>query len=190
MPSLPLPPGVPASQVGRAAHDIGLAGLLGGQLFGRMALHPAVTRISDPRERGEVVNAAWRRYGAVNGLGLLAVTGGWVGARAAEAADRNLSRREERLAKARDVLLALVFAGGVGNAVQGVRFARQGATPMLDGDTPAPDAAPQAKRIKRTLNGLSLLSIGSEVALVAVNAAFSQENFRRPPLRRRLLGVR
>jgi hypothetical protein len=186
MPSLSLPPSVPVSQVGRAAHDVGLAGMLGGQLFGRMALHPAVTRISDPRERGEVVNAAWRRYGAVNGLGLLAVTSGWIGARAAEAADRNLSPREQRLARARDALLAVVFAGGVGNAVQGMRFAKQGATPMLDGDTPAPNASPQAKRIKRTLNGLSLLSIGSELALVAVNAAFSQETFRRPPLRRRL----
>ena len=81
--ALSLPPSVPVSQVGRAAHDVGLAGMLGGQLFGRMALHPAVTRISDPRERGEVVNAAWRRYGAVNGIGLLAVTSGWIGARAA-----------------------------------------------------------------------------------------------------------
>ena len=57
-----------------------------GQLFGRMALHPAVTAISEPRERGEVVNAAWRRYGAVNGAGLAAVTAGWIGARAGEGA--------------------------------------------------------------------------------------------------------
>lgn len=45
------------SSVGRALSDLGLAGLLGGQLFGRLALHPAVTAISQPRERGEVVNA-------------------------------------------------------------------------------------------------------------------------------------
>ena len=62
-------PSVPLSQVGRAAHDLGLAGMLGGTLFGRLALHPAVAEISDPRERGKVVNAAWRRYGAVNGAG-------------------------------------------------------------------------------------------------------------------------
>src|SRR4051794_41612060 len=36
MASIPAPP-VPLSQVGRAAHDIGLAGLLGGNLFGRLA---------------------------------------------------------------------------------------------------------------------------------------------------------
>ena len=56
------------SQFGRAAHDFGLAGLLGGNLFGRLALHPAVAEISDPAERGKVVNAAWRRYGTVNSI--------------------------------------------------------------------------------------------------------------------------
>ena len=186
MPSLTLPPSVPASQIGRAAHDVGLAGMLGGQMFGRLALHPAVTEISDPRERGEVVNAAWRRYGIVNSLGLLAITAGWLGARAAEASDRNLSARERRLARAKDALLATTFAAGAANAVQGVRFARQGATAMIDGDTPAPDAPQRARRIKRSLNGLGLVSIGSELGLVAVNAALAQEGFRRPPLRRRL----
>ena len=39
---------------GRAAHEIGLAGLLGGNLFGRLALHPAVANISDRAERGKV----------------------------------------------------------------------------------------------------------------------------------------
>ncbi len=66
-------PSVPLSQLGRAAHDLGLAGMLGGTLFGRLALHLAVSEVSDPRERGKVVNAAWRRYGAVNGAGLMAV---------------------------------------------------------------------------------------------------------------------
>ena len=59
MASLPAP-SVPLSQVGRAAHDVGLAGLLGGNLFGRLALHPSVTEISDETERGQLVNTAWR----------------------------------------------------------------------------------------------------------------------------------
>ena len=61
------------SYAGRALHDLGMACLLGGQLFGRLALHPAVTTISDRAERGAVVNLAWRRYGAVNGVGLAVV---------------------------------------------------------------------------------------------------------------------
>src|SRR4051812_5575674 len=78
MTTIPAPPKT-LSQVGRAAQDLGLAGLLGGTLFGRMALHPAVASISDPRERGEVVNAAWRRYGTVNSLALGAGRGGGLG---------------------------------------------------------------------------------------------------------------
>ena len=54
-------PSVPTSKIGRALQAIGMAGLLGGNLFGRLALHPAVTEIEDETERGKVVNAAWRR---------------------------------------------------------------------------------------------------------------------------------
>src|SRR3954451_14094521 len=121
MPVIPAPP-VPLSQVGRAAHDIGLAGLLGGNLFGRLALHPSVKEISNSSERGKVVNAAWRRYGAVNTVSLLAVTSGWLGARANETLDRRLSAEERRLARAKDVLVGLVTVTGLATAAEGMRF--------------------------------------------------------------------
>src|SRR3954451_23081442 len=90
------------SQAGRAAHQLGLAALLGGNLFGRLALHPSVDRISDPRERGEVVNAAWRRYGTINSVGLVALAAGWVGAPAEEARGAGkLTGRERALARLR-----------------------------------------------------------------------------------------
>ena len=182
-------PSVPLSQAGRAAHDLGLAGLLGGNLFGRLALHPSVTAISDPAERGKVVNAAWRRYGTVNTASLLAVAAGWAGARANEATDRKLSAEERRLARAKDVLVAVVAASGLVTAVEGVRFSRKapgGAVPLTDGDHAAPQASDDVKRAKRRLNVLGLLSLGAEVALVGVNAALNQRTFRRPPARRLL----
>src|SRR3954451_16579337 len=178
------------SQAGRAAHELGLAGLLGGNMFGRLALHPAVERISDPRERGEVVNAAWRRYGTVNSIGLAALTAGWAGARAEEArGPAKLTGRERALARAKDGLVAMVFVTGVLTAVEGVRFSRQaadGAVPLADGSTPSASTPPAAARMKRTLNVLGATAIAAEAALVAVNAALAQENFRRAPLRRRL----
>ena len=186
MSNLP-PPSVPASQIGRAASEIGMAGLLGGTLFGRLALHPAVTAISDPRERGQVVNAAWRRYGTVNALSLLAVTGGWLGARADEARDRNLSPRERRLARVKDGFVAATVVTGLATMVEGIRFSKlapEGAVPLADGDhTTAAATRPQA-RAKRRLNVLGVLSLGADLGLVAANAALSQENFRRPPARR------
>ena len=180
---------MPLSQVGRAAHDLGLAGLLGGNLFGRLALHPSVTEIRDKRERGKVVNAAWRRYGTVNSLSLLAVAGGWIGARAGEARPRRLSDEERRLAVAKDVLVGVVAVTGLATAAQGVRFARQapdGAVPLDDGDHAAAEATAAQRRAKRRLNALGLASLAAEAGLVGVNAALGQEGFRRPP-RRRLL---
>src|SRR5918912_2870967 len=123
MPQL-APPPVPVSKLGRAAHDVGLAGMLGGNLFGRLAMHPSVTEISDPAERGKVVNAAWRRYGTVNTLSLLAVTTGWLGARANEAADERLSDEERRLARVKDVMVRVVAAAGLLSAGPGGRVSR------------------------------------------------------------------
>jgi hypothetical protein len=186
MASIPAPP-VPLSQVGRAAHDLGLAGLLGGNLFGRLALHPSVTEIRDKAERGKVVNAAWRRYGAVNSLSLAAVAAGWIGARAEEARPRHLSPAERRLALAKDTLVGVVAVSGLVTAAQGVRFARQapgGAVPLDDGDHAAAEATAAQQRAKRRLNALGLVSLAAEAGLVGVNAALSQEGFRRPPRRR------
>jgi uncharacterized membrane protein len=186
MTSIPAP-SVPLSQVGRAAHDIGLAGLLGGNLFGRLALHPSVTHISDKAERGQVVNAAWRRYGAVNSLSLLALTAGWLGARLNEAGASRLSPAERRLAAAKDVLVGTVAVSGVATAVEGIKFAQlapHGAVPLEDGDHTAPEATDPQARAKRRLNVLGLISLASELGLAAVNAALNQQSFRRPPARR------
>jgi uncharacterized membrane protein len=180
-------PSVPLSQVGRAAHDVGLAGLLGGNLFGRLALHPSVTEISDKTERGKLVNTAWRRYGAINSLSLVAVVAGWAGARANEAAPSRLSPAERRLAVAKDALVAVVAATGIATGIEGMRFARQapdGAIPLEDGDHTAPGATESQRRMKRRLNVLGAASLAAEAGLVAVNAALGQQGFRRPPRRR------
>ena len=180
-------PSVPVSQLGRAAHDVGMAGLLGGNLFGRLALHPSVTEITDLTERGKVVNAAWRRYGTINTLSLAAIGVGWAGARAAESADSRLSPAERRLARTKDVLVGAVALTGIASAVEGMRFARQapdGGVPLTDGDHAAPGASESAKRLKRRLNALGLASLVADAGLVAVNSALAQQNFRRPPARR------
>jgi hypothetical protein len=186
MASIPAPP-VPVSQFGRAAHDIGLAGLLGGNLFGRLALHPSVTEISDKAERGKLINAAWRRYGIINSLSLAAVIAGWLGARAKEAAPSQLSEAERRLAVAKDALVGVVALTGAVTAAEGVRFSGQapgGAVPLEDGDHAATEASEAQHRAKARLNALGLASLTADLALVAVNAALAQQGFRRPPRRR------
>ena len=114
---------------------------------------------------------------------LVAVTSGWIGARLRESANSKLSAEERRLAYAKDALVGLVAATGLGTAAEGMRFARMapdGAVPLRDGDHAAPTASESARRSKRRVNLLSTANLVSEIALVAVNAALAQEGFRRP----------
>ena len=169
-----LPPPVPVSQIGRAAHDLGLAGLLGGNLFGRLALHPSVTEISDPAERGKVVNAAWRRYGTVNSISLAAVLGSWAADRAQRQRRRLRGRRDGKLTRAEDIAIGAVAITGIASAITGVRFGKAapgGAVPLEAGEKAAPNAPAGARREKRALNVLGALNLASEGALVAIQGA-------------------
>jgi hypothetical protein len=177
------------SSLGRAGHDVGLGALIGGNLFARVAMHPSLVEIGDQRERGRVLNRSWQRYGVVNLLALGAVVSGWAGARAGEARPRLLSRRERKLAVAKDAAVAAVTVTGIASAIEGIRFSRtapDGAVPMDNGDRAAQDAPARAQALKPRVNALGSAHLASALALATVNAALGQSNFRRPP-RRRLL---
>jgi hypothetical protein len=175
------------SSAGRAAHDAGLAALLGGNLYGRIAMHPALQGVGEKSERGKVVNRAWRRYGWIHSASLVAIVAGWAGARVNEARPSSLSPRERALSKGKDVAVVAVAATGLATAITGMRFSRSspdGAVPLEDGNTPAAETPDKAARLKRRVNALSTASAAAELALVGVNAALGQANFRRPPARR------
>lgn len=177
------------SSAGRAVHDIGLGAIIGGNLFARVGMHPAVSRIEDPRERGKVVNDAWRRYGTVNSLALGGVIAGWAGARLDEASPRMLSRRESRLALAKDLAVGAVALTGVAAGLEGMRFGAMepdGAVPLTDGDTASAAASPGERRSKRVLSAVGACHLGAALALATINASLAQANFRRPPARRLL----
>jgi hypothetical protein len=175
------------SSAGRAAHDVGVGALIGGNLFARVGMHPAMGEIGDPRERGKAVNEAWRRYGAVNGLALGAIITGWGGARLDEASNSMLSPRERPLAAAKDVAVVATAVTGIAAGLAGMHFAQMepgGAVPLKDGDTADSSATEPERRTKRFLNVVGSLNLASAVALASVNAALAQANFRRPPARR------
>jgi hypothetical protein len=137
-------------------------------------MHPALREVSDARERGKVVNRAWRRYGAVNSLALAALIAGWAGARPDASARRRPSARERKLTVAKDTAVAVVAVTGVAAAIEGVRFSRMkpgGAVPLADGSEPGGEASPGEERAKRRLNVLGGAHLTAAVALAAVNAA-------------------
>lgn len=177
------------SSLGRGAHDVGLAAIIGGNLFARFGMHPAMRKIDDPEERGKVVNDAWRRYGTVNSVSLLAVIGGWAGARSDEASPGMLSGTERTLALAKDAAVAAVAITGVGAGLEGMRFGKMapgGAVPLEDGDTASASATTEERRSKRALSAIGVAHLTSAIVLAGINAALSQQNFRRPPARRLL----
>lgn len=174
----------------RAAHDWGLASWLGGTMFGKFAMNPAVAAISDKSERGKVVNAAWNGYNLINSASLGAVTVGWLGARATETRPWKLSGRERSLALAKDALVLSAVGTGVASGVQGARLAKQapeGAVPIERGNVPAPETPPEAATIQRRIGILSTLNILAGVGLVVINAILAQTNYSHPPARRSLL---
>jgi hypothetical protein len=177
------------SAAGRAAHDIGLGALIGGNLFAQVGMHPALREVSDERERGKVTNSSWRRYGPVNSLALAAIVAGWAGARADEAKPSMLSSRERKLAIGKDVAVGAVAVTGIAAGIEGMRFGKlapDGAVPLRDGDHASGHASQEQTNAKRVLYGLGRAHLASALALAAVNAALGQANFRRPPARRLL----
>jgi hypothetical protein len=175
------------SSAGRAAHDVGVGALIGGNLFARLGMHPAMREISDARERGMAVNEAWSRYGTVNALALGAIVTAWAGARFDEASNSSLSARERPLAAAKDAAVIATAVTGIAAGLAGSSFAQMepgGAVPLEDGDTAASEATTSEQRMKKVLNAVGSLNLASAVALASINAALSQTNFRRPPARR------
>ncbi len=190
-PSLPSPklPSAPVSSslvtsrtrlpslAGQIAQDASLAALLGGNLFGRLAMHPALAQVSDQAERGKVLNQAWRHYGTVNSLALVGLVGGWASVRGDERGRRRTSRHRTVLVVAKDVTVGAVVITGVASAVGGISFSRQapaGAVPMADGTDPAAETPARAAKLKRAVNLLGGLNLAAELSLVAINGLLAR----------------
>ncbi len=182
--SLPLPRS--ASALEQLAQELSIAALLGGNLYGRVAMHPALGRISDPSERGKVLNSAWRRYGFVNSLGVAGLVAGWLPARRTALGARRVSRRDRALVAAKDVAIGTVVVTGFASALAGIGLARSapdGAVPLADGNEPSPETPERAAKLKRTINAVGGLNLGAEVAFVVLDAALVPRRPRWSPRR-------
>jgi hypothetical protein len=184
-PKVPPAPQVPrrvATGLRQLGQELSLAALIGGNLFGRLAMGPALGQITDKTERGKVLNRAWRTYGTVNSIALVALVGSWIPNRRAELGALWVSRRERALVATKDALVAGVVVTGLASAATGVGFAREapgGAVPMESGHDPAPEAGGRASALKDALNRLGALNLAFEIALVGVNVALLQRRTRR-----------
>src|SRR3954468_710757 len=90
-------------------HDVGLATAIGGTLFGREALQPAIHEIKDPIERGKVADAAWRRFSWMNLAGHVAFAATWFFGRSM-LSGREVSKTSRNLTLAKDALVIASLA--------------------------------------------------------------------------------
>lgn len=171
---------------GPAVSDLGqelaLAALIGGNLFGRLAMGPALAQISDKAERGKVLNRSWRRYGTVNSLSLAVLVGAWVPARRFELGAPWSRKRDRRLVFVKDVTVGAVAVTGLSSALAGVVFAKQeagGAVPLESGSEPAAETPPRAARIRRIAATLGAANLVAELSLLTLNVGLRRGKTRR-----------
>jgi hypothetical protein len=148
------------SNIARIVHNLGLATWFGGALFGQVALNPTVSRISDRRERGRVLNEAWGRFNAANSAAVAATLLAWrLGGLKADG-----ELRAPILARLKNLLLGGAAISGVASGILGARIAKQsseGDTPVESGTQPAPETPEAAARAQRmiSLTGASALAL-------------------------------
>ena len=162
------------SRTGKVAHDLGLSTWFGGTLFGQVALNPAVSSISDQRERGRVLNEAWARFQAANLPAMLSTLLGW---RLGGVRDDS-QLRAPGLARTKDLLLGGAAFNTVASALLGASTAassREGATPVRSGTKPSrrtpPEAALAVRLLRFTGNGSLVLLAATVVVSALIEAA-------------------
>lgn len=173
--------------LGRTAHDIGLAVWFGGQVFGKFALNPVVRVIDDEATRGKVVNSGWFGFNPIGATGL--AVGGIVHfvARVTEIKDSNVRPVERNLAKAQDALVLVCAALFAATGVQGARLAKlapQGAVPIKTGTKPSSNTPPEAAALQRSIETLGNSTLLAGTGLLTMNALLDRVAFTDPPKRR------
>jgi hypothetical protein len=159
-------------------HELGLAAGFGGNLFGQLALNPAVKAVESKRDRGKVTHVAWDRYKAVNGVSLLAMAGTWLIGRTM-LSGREVGPTSRVLTIAKDVLVAGAVIGGVGSIIVGAlldKAQRESGFAIEDGATPAPETPAHVARLQRLVNVFGTANIGFQAGILATTTVLAMKS--------------
>ena len=158
------------------AHDVGLATAIGGTLFGREALHPALREgIDDQEDRDRVADAAWRKFSWVNLAGHVAMASTWFAGRAM-LSGREVDKVSRPLTVAKDALIVASLATGVASVVLGrilgskVREQRQ--TSMQDRE--------QVETLRRAVGSVGLVNLAANLGIMGVTAVLAMQGSKSP----------
>jgi hypothetical protein len=159
-------------------HDLGLAAGFGGNLFGQLALNPAVAAVDDKRQRGRVAQVAWSRYKGVNAFSLLAFASTWAIGRFL-LSGREVGRASRNITLVKDGLVAGAVVGGLGAMIAGTMLSRArmqaGEAPIESGTEAAPETPPNVARLQKITNGFSVANIVLEAAALAATTVLAMK---------------
>jgi hypothetical protein len=164
-----------------AAHEVGLATAIGGTLYGRAALEPALHDITDPEERDRVSADAWERFSWLNlaAHGVFAAT--WFVGRSM-LSGREVSDSARTLTTLKDGLVATGLLTGIGSIFLGrllARRARRGEGPAqarVAGATAQDGEASVA--LHRVVGGLGIVNLIANIATLGVTTVLAMEGNR------------
>jgi hypothetical protein len=158
-------------------HELGLAAGFGGNLFGQMALNPAVEAIQSKRERGKVTHVAWDRYKAINGTSLLIMAGTWFAGRS-RLRGREVGPSARALTLTKDVLVGAALIGGLGAMAAGRILDKELAAsnePIQNGSRPAAETRKKVRDLQRLTNGLGRANIFLNAAVLTVTTVLAMQ---------------
>ncbi len=153
-------------------HELGLAAGFGGNLFGQLALNPAVAEIQSQRERGKVTHVAWDRYKVLNGASLALMAGTWFAERALHGR-RALGGSSPALTVVKDVLVGGALATGIGSMVVGRLLDKEVATsnePLRIDSRPSSETRRRVERLQRLSADVGRANILVNAAILGISA--------------------
>jgi hypothetical protein len=164
-----------------AAHEVGLATAIGGTIYGRAALQPALRDIEDPGERDRVSAEAWQRFSWLNlaAHGVFAAT--WYAGRSM-LSGREVSSSARTLTRVKDGLMVASLVTGIGSIVLGRllgKRARRG-----DGPSQVRESAgtvtdsESTMALHRTVGGLGIANLIANVAILGITTVLAMEGSR------------
>ncbi len=178
------------SSAGWVIHDVGLASAIGGSMFGKLALQPAIDEVSDAQERDQVSDVAWRRFSLINLASHVAFAVPWFVGRAL-LDGKEVSPRAQALVRAKDVLVGASLASGIASIVFGRMLGRRvkrGEGPdrrredrerMTEGLRERAMQRPMIKRrsdaLDRVVGTLGFINLLATTGVLAVTALLSME---------------
>jgi len=158
-------------------HELGLAAGFGGNLFGQLAMQPAVETILSKRERGKVSHVAWDRYKAVNGASLVFMAGSWIAGRAF-LSGREVGKTSRVLTIAKDVLVGGAVVGGVAAMIFGRMLDKErliANEPLTVNSRPSAETRQRVQELERITKGFGLVNIVMNAAVLATTTVLSMK---------------